>query len=183
MAPEQATGRGRQAGPAADIHALGAILYELLTGLPPFRASTTLETLERVRSTEAVPPGRLQPKLPRDVETICLKCLEKDPRKRFATAEDLADELGRFLEGRPIRSRPVGPATRSLRWCRRNKAVAAAGGLAALALLAVLVVSVTFGIYSGASAESVGAIQGLGSARARQEGLPSRLHLRSAPLT
>jgi WD40 repeat protein/serine/threonine protein kinase len=153
MAPEQARGQGRHAGPAADIHALGAILYELLTGLPPFRAATALETLERVRSAEAVSPRRLEPKLPRDLETICLRCLEKEPHKRFATAEELADELGRFLDGRPIRSRPIGRGTRVLRWCLRNKAVALASGLASLALATTIAVSLIFGVASYRSSQ------------------------------
>jgi WD40 repeat protein len=153
MAPEQARGQGRHAGPAADIHALRAILYELLTGLPPFRAATALETLERVRSAEAVSPRRLEPKLPRDLETICLRCLEKEPQKRFATAEELADELGRFLEGQPIRSRPIGSATRLFRWCLRNKGVAVASALAALGLAIAIAVSLIFGIASYRSAE------------------------------
>ena len=153
MAPEQAKGQGRHAGPAADIHALGVILYELLTGLPPFRAATALETLERVRSAEAVSPRRLEPKLPRDLETICLRCLEKEPQKRFATAEELADELGRFLDGRPIRSRPIGRGTRLVRWCLRNKAVAVASGLAVLALATGIAVSLIFGIASYRSSE------------------------------
>jgi WD40 repeat protein len=153
MAPEQAKGQGRDAGPAADIHALGAILYELLTGLPPFRAATALETLERVRSAEGIPPRRLDPKLPRDLETICLRCLEKEPHKRFATAEELADELGRFLDGQPIRCRPIGQGTRLWRWCLRNKAVAVASGLAALGLAVATAVSLVFGIasYRGAA--------------------------------
>jgi WD40 repeat protein len=148
MAPEQAKGQGRHAGPATDIHALGVILYELITGLPPFRAATALETLERIRSAEAVTPSRFEPKLPRDLETICLRCLEKEPHKRFATAEELADELGRFLDGQPIRSRPIGRGTRLVRWCLRNKAVAAACGLAALALATTLAVSLSFAVYS-----------------------------------
>jgi WD40 repeat protein len=153
MAPEQAKGQGRDAAPAADIHALGAILYELLTGLPPFRAATALETLERVRSAEAIPPRRLEPKLPRDLETICLRCLEKEPHKRFETAEELADELGRFLDGQPIRSRPIGRGKRLWRWCLRNKAVAVASGLAILALATATAVSLFFGIASYRSSE------------------------------
>jgi WD40 repeat protein/tRNA A-37 threonylcarbamoyl transferase component Bud32 len=132
MAPEQAGGKTRDIGPAADVYALGAILYELITGRPPFRAETPLDTLMQVLSQEPVPPRRLQPKLPRDLETITLKCLEKDPRKRYATALALADDLRRFLHEEPIQARPISLAGRLVKWARRRPAVAA---LSALSLL------------------------------------------------
>jgi predicted Ser/Thr protein kinase len=125
MAPEQAEGKARQVGPLADVYALGAILYELLVGRPPFRGTTVLETLEQVKTAEPVPPSRLVPGLPRDAETIALKCLQKDPAKRYASAATLAEDLRRFLEDRPIRARRTSSAERLLRWGRRNKAVAA----------------------------------------------------------
>jgi WD40 repeat protein len=131
MAPEQATGKTRQVGPAADIYALGAILYEMLTGRPPFKAETGVDTVLQVIHDDPVPPSRLQPKLPRDLETVCLKCLEKDPRKRYATAAELADDLQRFLDGAPVLARPTPAWERLAKWARRRPAVAALSGLVA----------------------------------------------------
>ncbi|HEY7311587.1 MAG TPA: protein kinase [Gemmataceae bacterium] len=120
MAPEQAAGRSKIIGPAADIYALGAILYTLLVGRPPFRGETALDTVRYVQNEDAVPIRSLQPGVPRDLEVICLKCLHKEPRKRYPTAEVLAGDLERFGRGEAIQARPIHTVERLGRWCRRN---------------------------------------------------------------
>ncbi len=138
MAPEQADGKSEAIGPAVDIYALGAILYEALTGRPPFQGETTFDTLEQVRLREPVPPSRLQPRIPRDLETICLKCLEKDPRRRYATAAALADDLRHFLAGEPILARPSSLWSHGVKWAKRKPALAALLGVSALAVVSLL---------------------------------------------
>jgi WD40 repeat protein len=142
MAPEQALGGGQQAGPAADVYALGAMLYTMLTGRPPFQGASMLDTLDQVRAQEPVPPRRLQPAVPRDLETICLKCLHKDPRRRYASAAALAEDVDCFLNGRTILARPTGVVERGWKWARRRPAEAI------LSAAVVLIAVVGFGAVS-----------------------------------
>lgn len=139
MAPEQASGRVREIGPAVDVYALGAVLYECLTGRPPYKAATGWETIKLVLTAEPVPPARLQPTVPRDLETICLKCLEKETSRRYPSADDLANDLRRFQRHEPVVARPVGVLDRAWRWATRNPKVAAL----LCTLAAVLVVGLT----------------------------------------
>jgi serine/threonine protein kinase len=145
MSPEQAQGSGSAIGPATDIYALGAILYDLLTGRPPFEGTTVLDTLQMVQSADPVPPQRLQPSIPADLQTICLKCLHKAPAHRYLTAQDLADDLRRFLDGQPIQARPTPFWERVLKWVRRRPAQAAllAAGAAVLLILIITLVRET----------------------------------------
>jgi serine/threonine-protein kinase len=135
MAPEQAEGKNKEIGPRCDIYALGGILYELLTGRPPFRAASVLDTLEQVRKQDPIPPSQFQTKVPRDLETICLKCLQKEPAKRYATAGEMGEDLRRFLSGEAILARPVSRVEWLWRWCRRNPRVAVLSGVVAILVM------------------------------------------------
>ena len=151
MPPEQVLGNPREIGPASDVYALGAILYELFTGRPPFRAETAVDTMSQVRESEPISPRLLNPKTPRDLETICLKCLEKDRSGRYASADGLAADLERWLSGEPITARPVSRVERCWRWCRRNPL--GAGLTAAAALLFVTATAAAILFYQGRQAE------------------------------
>jgi predicted Ser/Thr protein kinase len=182
MAPEQA--EGQAVGPAADIHALGTLLYQMLTGRPPFVAENALDTLLRVRLDEPVPPSVLQPKVPRDLSTVCLKCLPKAPAQRYASARDLADDLRRFLNGEPVRARPVGRAERLWRWCRRNPAVAALLVAVALTLVVGTAVSTVLAVAAdarGRYADEMQRLRGLADDKA-QEALEQRARAEKAEL-
>ncbi len=137
MAPEQAVGNVGQIGPSADIYSLGVILYEMLTGRTPFQGDSALDTLVQVRTQDPLPPSRLRPRLPRDLETICLKCLKKNPQARYPSAQALADDLHRFLAALPIRARPTPARERAIKWLRRHPVQAVA--VAAVASTAIVV--------------------------------------------
>lgn len=139
MAPEQAAGKTKGAGPATDVYALGSILYELLTSQPPFKGNSYMDTLHLVRFEEPVPPTNLNPKLPRDLQTICLTCLQKEPWQRYTSAEALADDLHAFLTGEPIRARPAGPWEKVVKWAQRRPAVTLLAGSCIVAAVGLLV--------------------------------------------
>jgi WD40 repeat protein/serine/threonine protein kinase len=157
MAPEQAAGKSSESDPLVDVYALGAILYEMLAGRPPFKGATWQDTLEQVRTQEPVHSTRLQPKVPRDLDTICLKCLEKEPGKRYGSALALADDLRRFLDHQPILARPARVWERTLKWARRRPAVAALGGaLIGISVLAFVLVTWELAVVVNARHETEG---------------------------
>ena len=153
MAPEQAAGDA-EVGPPADIYALGAILYECLTGRPPFNATTSLETILQVTQNDPVPPRQLQPGLPRDLETIVLKAMNKDPKTRYASAKDLADDLQRFLDDSPVRARRPTIVERTFRWTRRKKSLAASFVVVGLLVTMLTVISTAAWVRESALRQS-----------------------------
>jgi tetratricopeptide (TPR) repeat protein len=168
MAPEQARGENETVGPAADQYALGAILYELLTGRPPFQGTSVLDTLEMVCTREPVPPSQLQPKTPRDLETICLKCLEKEVSRRYPDVLALAEDLHRFRAGETILARPVSDAERFWRWCHRNPRVAFLSTAVALLLLIVAAGSAIAAVIFSGQNQALGKAKTLAEEKQRR---------------
>ena len=154
MAPEQARGRGKEVGPAADIYALGAILYECLTGRPPFKAATPMDTVLQVIYDEPVPPRQFQPAVPRELETICSKCLRKEPAHRYGSAAALADDLKHYLNGEPIDARPSTRWEQTVKWAKRQPAAAGMIGVSAAALLTLFAVVLGFTLKLGAALQA-----------------------------
>jgi formylglycine-generating enzyme required for sulfatase activity len=167
MAPEQAAGKVHDTGPAADVYGLGALLYECLTGRPPFDGPQHV-VLASVLNDEPAPPSRLAARVPRDLETICLKCLRKEPARRYASAEGLADDLRRFQAGEPVQARPVGRLERALKWAKRQPALAALTGVTLLALVALVVLSANLAL-ARSDAEKQAGIALEREEKARQE--------------
>jgi eukaryotic-like serine/threonine-protein kinase len=153
MAPELASGRAHEAGPAADVYALGAILYDCLAGRPPFKGQTTIETLDQVRTQEPVPPSRWQCGVPLDLETICLMCLRKEPERRYASAQALAEDVRRWQMGEPVQARPVGRGERAVKWVRRNPVLTGAVFVVTTSLLLGTAVSTHFGFEAAREAK------------------------------
>ncbi len=178
MPPEQAAGRIRDIGPASDVYGLGAILYHLLTARPPFVGETVHATVQQVVEAEPPAPNLLNPAVPRDLETVCLKCLQKEPSKRYASARDLAEELGRFLKGEPIRARPVSRTEKAWRWCRRNPALTTA----LFALLAVLAAGLAGILWQWRQAQHNAAQERAEAAIARAQTLAARESLYAADI-
>jgi hypothetical protein len=160
MAPEQAAGRSGVIGPAADTYALGAILYECLTGRPPFKAATAVETVRQVLDEEPVSPRQVNAGVPRDLETVCLKCLRKEPGQRYASAAALAEDLRRFQAGEPILARPVGRWERGIKWVRRNPVLAGALAAVLVVFAAGATVSTVFGVLADRRAEEAAKARG-----------------------
>ncbi|MBA4186415.1 MAG: hypothetical protein C0467_00205 [Planctomycetaceae bacterium] len=169
IAPEQASGKTRDVGPSVDIYALGAILYELLTGRPPFMGETPLDTVLQVLHDDPVPPKRLQPTVPRDLETICLKCLTKNPAKRYLSADALGDDLRRFLMGEPIKARPLSAWGRGIKWARRHPSMAILATFTVVATVALVsVLSVAYSRVHAAVIEKEAEAQAADMARKKE---------------
>jgi serine/threonine protein kinase/tetratricopeptide (TPR) repeat protein len=151
MPPEQAAGKLDEVGPWSDLYSLGAILYECLTGRPPFRAATPFETIRQVMESEPLSPRLVNPSVPRDLETICLKCLQKERLRRYESAQEFADELGRFLRGEPIKARPISQVGRLWRLCKRNPVTSSVIAAAVFILVAATIISTGFYFQTAAA--------------------------------
>ena len=172
MPPEQASGDGELIGPASDVYSLGAVLFTMLTGHPPFQAASMLDTLKQVLEQEPISPRKLNGSVPRDLETVCLKCLEKDPRRRYATARELADELVRCLAGEPIRARPAGHAERLWRWTKRQPLVATLLATVLISLLGGTTLSTYFAVQArnqASAAEQSATVAGRNAVEERKQ--------------